>query len=299
MANEIGMLPPFSTPPAAEGKGRMNESGAGAETADNLRNNNIRKENSGVFMKGGEPFFILKSEEVGVMMLHGFTSSPYQLRELGNFLAGKDLTVFCPVIAGHATSPEDLMTTTIADWQRSVDEAFIEISQKVKKVFVIGNSFGGNLAFDLATRFSTIKGIVSLGTPIRLKNHAIIKLRYYTYGWMKKYYRKPGVHYHDDYVNVAENISYPVIPIKSLNNFLAFIETITLPNLGKVKTPTLIVHADKDPVVHPRSAQTLHEKLGSDYKKVCWLNGRFHTLTESERRGEIYGRIYEFIKELS
>jgi carboxylesterase len=90
-----------------------------------------------------------------------------------------------------------------------------------------------------------------------------------------------------------------VVPIKSLYNFLVFIKKVTIPNLAKVRAPTLIVHASEDPVVDPRSAQKLHECLGSNYKKVCWLNGRFHSLSNMQKREEIFDRIYKFIRELS
>lgn len=253
----------------------------------------------GNFMKGGEPFLNLVSSEVGVLMFHGFTSTPYQFKDLAKYLTDRELSVYCPVIAGHATRPEDLEKTTAADWQKSVEDSFLKFQNQVKKIFLVGNSFGGNLAFYLAAKFANpVSGIVSLGAPITLRYQKFIKLRYYAYGWLKKYYRKPGIHYHDDYLP-AEQVSYPVIPVRSLGQLLNFIKQITIPGLTQVKTPTLIIQADEDPIVHPKSAQTLHEQLGSDYKKVCWLNGRFHSLSDMQRKEEIFEKIYQFIKELS
>lgn len=263
--------------------------------------NFIRGSTNG-YMKGAEPFFIKKSSEIGILLLHGFTSSPYQFKELANFLTEKNYSVMVPLIAGHGTHPDDLHNTTIEQWQNSVEQPLLELEKNVKKVFIVGHSFGGNLAFYLAhTHANPIQGIVSLGTPIYLRYHNFIKLRTYTYGWLKKYYPKSGENYKADYIDLSDQVSYPVIPTRSLRNFLKFIEHITPPSLNEIKTPTLIIQTNADPVVHPKSAQHIHQNLGSNYKKVYWLNGRYHSLSESFdfERKKIFDRINKFFIELT
>ena len=253
------------------------------------------------FMKGAEPFFIMKSTEVGVLLLHGFTSTPYQFKALANYLADKNLTVYAPIIAGHGTSPQDLADTSLYDWIESSEKAFICLKEKVKKVFIIGNSFGGNLAFYLAAKYNNpLSGVVSLGTPITLRYHKFLQVRLYTYGLLKRLYRKAGRDYKSNYIDLYDEISYPVIPIKSMRDFFYFIRKITIPSLSQVKSPALIIQASADALVHPKSVQYLHEHLGSDFKKVCWFNGNHHALTDPHNsiREEIFKKIHEFIEEL-
>ena len=38
-------------------------------------------------MKGGESIFINKNSDTGILMLHGFTSTPAQFKELADFFA--------------------------------------------------------------------------------------------------------------------------------------------------------------------------------------------------------------------
>ncbi|MDD5110822.1 MAG: alpha/beta fold hydrolase [Patescibacteria group bacterium] len=256
--------------------------------------------NAAPFMRGGEPIFIDRNSSTGILMLHGFTSTPHQFREMSQYLADHGYTVFAPVVAGHGTSPRELAKTTVADWQQSVEEAFQFFRGKVKRIFCIGNSFGGNLAFWLAHRHpEAFSGIVSLGTPITLRWQRFINFRLRTYGKFKTYYRKLGRDYEIDYIDLADQVSYPVIPIASLRQFLHFIRAITLPTLHTVTVPTLMIQADRDPVVHPKSVQYIHEHLGSDYKKVYWLSGRYHNLPDSNRRGEIFHKVIEFIEDLA
>jgi carboxylesterase len=258
------------------------------------------KKNNFPRIKGAEPLFIDKKSKVGVLMLHGFTGTPYQFKELAKYLAGKGLTVYAPLVAGHGTSPEDLINTTMEDWKKSVKKAYAELEKKVQKIIVVGNSFGGNLGFYLAKEaYNSLVGIVSLGTPINLRFQWFIKLRLFLYGWLKKYYRKPQRIYKIDYTDMIDEVTYPVIPIKSLREFLKFLKTETVPNLNRVKVPALIMHANVDPVVNPKSALHIYEHLASSYKKIYWFDSGHHVITNDKRRDELFQKIYNFIQEIS
>jgi len=250
-------------------------------------------------MKGAESIFIDKKAKIGVLMLHGFTSTPFQFREVAEYLAQKKYTVFAPLIAGHGTTPADLAKTTIEEWKKSVEDAYLKLKRSVQKIIIVGNSFGGNLAFYLARRFpeSTV-AVISLGTPVKIRFQKIIKIRYYLYGWMKKYYRKPRRIYKIDYTDMADEVTYPLIPIKSLMRFFQFIREETIPNLRSVKAPVLVMHASVDPVVHPGSAIYIYENLGSSCKRIYWLNAREHIITDKERRREVVEKALQFIEEI-
>lgn len=258
------------------------------------------KNTSKKFMRGAEPFFDSRNPEVGILLLHGFTATPYQFKEFRQFLEKKNLTAYAPTLAGHGTHPDELGATTIADWMESAEKAYDELKAKVKKIVIIGNSFGGNLAFQLSLRNdNALKGIVSLGSPVFMRFQKFILLRIYTYGWFKKNYRKHGRNYRELYTEVQEIVSYPVIPLNSLRDFFRFLKYFTIPNLRHVKTPTLIIQSNADPIVHPKSVQYLHEFLGSEYKKVCWFNDEFHSLHEGTKKQEIFEIIYSFIQEVA
>ncbi|MFH1225766.1 MAG: alpha/beta fold hydrolase [bacterium] len=240
--------------------------------------------------------YIDKGREVGVLLIHGFTSSAYQFNELARYLAEKNVTVLAPMIIGHGTTPDDLIKTNPDDWLKSIEEPLRFLQSKVKKVFLLGNSFGGNLAFELSLK-NSVAGIISLGTPIFLRRFWWVKLRLLTDYRFRKYYRKPPALYRIDYTDFSDEVTYPVIPIKCLRDFLGFIEKRTIPHLPEVKAPVLIVHSSGDQVIHPRSAQYIHEHIGSGKKRIYWLRAFTHEVTKSRRREEIFDKIYQFISE--
>src|SRR5258708_1223220 len=85
-------------------------------------------------MKGAEPIFIDNKAAVGVLMLHGFNSTPGVFKELSAYMAEKGFNVYAPVIAGHGTTPSDLMKTNSEDWLTSAREAYVKLKSVSEKV---------------------------------------------------------------------------------------------------------------------------------------------------------------------
>lgn len=248
-------------------------------------------------MQTSKPIFIDKKSDVGILMLHGFTSAPEQFGELSTYMADRGFTVYAPLMAGHGTSPKDLIKTGPEDWKKSVKEAYVELKKKTKKIFIIGNSFGSNMAFWLANEFKNEPiGIVALGAPVFMRYHKFLVLRLYTYGLLQKYYRKPLRLYKADYTDMSDEVTYSVMPTKSLREFFNFIKEETIPCLEKINVPVFLAYSDTDPVVHPKSATYIHEHIGSDLKKIYWFPSEFHVITASARRTELFNKIFDFIK---
>lgn len=248
-------------------------------------------------MKSSKPIFIDNKSKTGILMLHGFTSTPEQLREAVHFACKYGFNVSVPLIAGHGTCPDDLMKSSAEDWKKSAKDAYLQLKKISEKVFIIGNSFGSNLAFWLAKEFNNEPaGIVSIATPIYLRYHPLILLRLYTYGLLKKYYHKPIKPFKMDEIQPEDVVVYPVIPTKSLRDFFNFIKKETIPNLNKVRTPIFICHSSKDMLVHPKSARHIFENIGSAVKEMYWFDSCEHVITHHQRIGDLFEKIYEFIK---
>jgi carboxylesterase len=250
-------------------------------------------------MIGGEEIFINKNSKVGVLMLHGFSSTPRQFRELGAYLSERGFNVLAPVIAGHGTTPEDFIKSSPDGWTRSAMDGYLKLKKISGKVFIIGNSFGSNLGLWLVKELNNEPaGIVVLGAPIYLRFHNFIKFRLFTYGRYKTYYKKPRRLYKTDYTDMVDEVSYPVLPVKSVKEFINFLEQETMPNLKKVKIPILIASAATDPVIHPKSVKYIFENVSSQKKEIFWFDSVKHDIMSKGCEG-LFPKIYEFIKGMS
>jgi len=251
-------------------------------------------------MNSSGPIFVDKKSDIGVLMLHGFTSTPDQFKELSDFLVKRGFSVLVPVVAGHGTCPADLEKTSPEDWKQSAKAAYLELKKVSKKIFIIGNSFGSNLAFWLVREFDNEPiGVVSLGAPIFMRYHKFILCRLYTYGLLQKNYRKPRRIYRTDYTDFNDEITYPIIPCKSLRDFFGFLKNETVPNLNKIKIPILVGQSDSDNVVKPKSATYIYEHVGSELKRIYWFPGKAHVIMSHKRRDELFEKIYSFLTEIT
>src|SRR4051812_41739765 len=134
-------------------------------------------------MKGGEPIFIDNHAKVGVLMLHGFSSTANEFKELSVYLSEKGFNVYAPLIAGHGTVPADLFKTNYKDWLASAKAAYEKLRGVSEKIVIVGNSFGSNLGFWLIKEYNNEPlGIITLDAPIFLRYQPFIVFRLYTYG---------------------------------------------------------------------------------------------------------------------
>ena len=78
----------------------------------------------------------------GVLLVHGLSDSPYQMREIGSSLSDKGYYVIGLRLPGHGTVPSALIDIRWQDWYQAVEFAsdFVrhEISRRGSGVFIMG-----------------------------------------------------------------------------------------------------------------------------------------------------------------
>ena len=124
-------------------------------------------------MAGCEPLSV-NGGPVGVLVLHGFTGSPFSMRPLAERFADAGFSVEMPLLPGHGTAVEDMIPTRFEDWSGGAEAAFQSLAARTEKVFVVGLSMGGTLTCWLAEKHPTIAGIV-LVNPTELPLDVVLE----------------------------------------------------------------------------------------------------------------------------
>lgn len=244
-------------------------------------------------MPGAEPF-LYEAGQVGCLMLHGFTSTPYEMRGLGRFLADRGITAGAALLAGHGTAPEDLATTSWHDWYASVNEALDAMLARCKRVYLAGLSLGGALTlYTAAYRDEDIAGIITMGAPIYVPSPIGSLLR----GLQDQmpYLSKP---YRDieDPLALRNHVSYELSPSAATASLIDFIGQVRSV-LGQVTVPALVMYSRRDHVVPYMNSHHIYSRLASHDKRLLALQRGFHIMTVDTDRDKVHAAIYEFIKE--
>ena len=251
---------------------------------------------SGV-MRGAEPFF-RKRGKTGILLLHGFTNSPHDMKQLGTYLAARGITVYCPLLKYHGTSPEDLVKGTLPEWNRQVEQEMEFLKKHCRKIFIAGTSFGGNLALLYAARHD-IDGVITYGTPIFWKREKLYKSLYTIMQNFKifkdKDYNKVEKDRKRLHLMTNDRVHYMKVPLPTLSHVIASANKCKKA-LKKITSPMLAMQSTTDYMVDNRTLPYIDDNISARQKKMAWVNDEYHVLPISEKKLFVFRETYKFIK---
>ena len=103
----------------------------------------------------------LEGENGCVLLIHGFTGSPYEMRYLAEGINSRTgWRVVVPRLPGHGTSGEDFARTGAGDWIRAVVDEYLDLDSKCEEVYVGGLSMGGILSAILSATFGVRRTVL-------------------------------------------------------------------------------------------------------------------------------------------
>ena len=194
----------------------------------------------------------------GALLLHGFASTPPELRHLGEHLAAHGWLCSAPALPGHATTPEDLDRTTWRDWVAAAHDAFDELAATCDHVAVTGQSMGGTIALHLAAHDHRVAAVATLAAPVRL--HGLLVRLLPVVKHAARWYQ-PGSDV--DLWNrdaVEELYSYGRRPTRAIDE-LRKLCAVVRDELPQVRCPVLVVHGRRDRTIAPDNAEEIAARL--------------------------------------
>lgn len=242
-------------------------------------------------MPGAESFYLEGTSERAVLLLHGYTGAPSEMRLLGEYLHSKGFTVKCVLLPGHGTTPEDLSETTTEDWYAEAEHACCELISRFPKVMVAGLSMGGLLTIRLAAQLPIHKAAI-LAAPIFLQDKRVPLfpiLKYFI-----KYLPKQKRNYHEAAIY---NVAYDKMPTKPIGSILQMIKKAKAEYLPQIKIPCLVLQSKIEHTVAPRSAQYIYNNIKSKVKKLVWFEHCGHILTLDAEREKVFQLVADFFSQ--
>lgn len=225
-----------------------------------------------------------------VLLVHGFTATPWEMRPLAASLAGRGLATLAVRLPGHGTTPEDLAVRRWEEWLESVTHGFDLLAGHFPRVYGAGISTGTLLLLAL-TRLRQPKGLVLLSPYLRIR-HRLAPFA----GWLR--YLKP---YQHRPLNGGEAAHYYARrPLAGVHQINRLTRALT-PRLGEITVPVLAIHGEGDMTVDIDSGRELVERMGSRIKVYERLGPEApHVLTADDNplRGAVIDLVEKFLDEL-
>lgn len=209
----------------------------------------------------------------GALVIHGFTGNPQSMRPLAQAFADAGFTTELPLLPGHGTSVEDMLTTSWDDWSAAAEAAYDDLASRCEHVVVAGLSMGGTITLWLASRHPEIAGIVCINAAAIAQPELIellepmIEAGETTFDAIGNDIAKEGV----------TELAYDRTPLPPLLSLSLAIDEL-LPELGTITCPVLVLNSPQDHVVPPGSSDHVAASVGGPVERVS-LERSFHVAT--------------------
>ncbi len=231
---------------------------------------------------------------VGVLLCHGFTSTPASMRPWAEHLAGRGYAVSVPLLPGHATTWQHLNRTTVDDWYSEAEHAFEKLLADNDQVYVAGLSMGGLLALMLAQVHGRDVGGLVLVNPLvhserkDLRLLPVLKHVVPAFPAIRNDIKQPGV----------EERGYSRTPLKAAHSLFASLPEVRR-RLPEVTQPVLLFRSRTDHVLDASSGRILMSTVSSRDLVERVLEDSYHVAVLDNDAGTIFSGSAEFFRRVS
>ncbi len=224
-----------------------------------------------------------------VLLLHGFTGSPLDLKKLTNFLKNQGCACYAPIYSGHGLGGEALIKTSVQAWWQDALNAFEFLkNHDYAQISVIGHSMGGVFALRLAQEY-TLSSVTTMCSPIQKRPVDDLKSRLINYAQeYKKFEQKQAVQIEQE---VAEFAGSDFSLLDELSDFTAF----TGQNLPKVNCPVQVLQGELDDKCYQDSANIIYEQVSSAIKEIKTYPNSGHMLMQEADHQQVFLDIAGFL----
>ena len=239
------------------------------------------------------PFF-LQGGPTGILMIHGYTGAPPEMRPVGEALNAAGLTVSGPRLPGHGATVEEMNRCRWPDWTEHVEQSYGALRERCERVFVAGLSMGSLLTLNFAAHHPKFPARSPILRPPGFRAGCCPGRR------SLRYFIKAAPKGSDsDLVDpLAEQHlwCYDVDPVPTAAQ-LYFLIVRVRRLLPTITCPLLIVYSTGDGAIHPTSAQRTFDLAGSRDKQIIKLEGSGHVITVDAQWQFVAGQTLAWVRQ--
>jgi len=264
--------------------------------------------------------FFLRGGDKAVLLIHGITGTPAEMRYLAKALHKAGYTVLCNTLPRHCGTLDELKKVTWQEIYESCVKDLKRLKGEFQKVYVGGLSVGALLAVRLAHQFPhEVEGIIALAPTLFydgwalhqgkvllniiwripfVRKHMLVR-ETSPHGLkdehlresVAKFYRSAQKKTFDDKV---ASFGSPFFPIACLYQHQLFVKVVKR-ELSGITAPIIILHAREDDMTSLKNAEYLYAKIGSLDKKLIILEDSYHMIVIDKEKDTVANEVVAFL----
>jgi len=217
---------------------------------------------------------------VGIVLIHGFTGSPFSLRPLGELLSARGFAMEIPRLPGHGTTWREMLPTRYDDWRAEVVRVAKLLATRVERVVLAGLSMGGTLALDVAGAGELdLAGVVTINAQVLDREGIIVKLG----PFLEKIFpvvpaKAAGLRSNDIAKSGVSEAAYGWVPSAAGNSLMRALPRVR-EGVSRIACPVLVAYSRQDHSVSPENSRRLLGLLRSGDVSELVLERSYHVAT--------------------
>ena len=245
-----------------------------------------------------------------VLMLHGLSSSPLELRYLARFLNDEGFTTCVPVLNGYTAGSQE---QAMEQWLDAATREYDALAARYERVSICGLSIGAALSLALVHRRPQAQAVALLSLTLAYDGWAIpwyrFLLNWAYYSPLRSRYRyRESAPYglrndalrakiarameRDDFSEVGPStISLPAL--HEASRLAASVRS----QVRAIRNDCLIIHAIDDETSSPRNPRFVASSIGSTFLRTIWLDDSYHMITSDNEREIVARETALFLRE--
>jgi len=243
---------------------------------------------------------ILGQGPLRVLLLHGLTGTPAEVRPIADALHAAGFAVRAPLHAGHR-DPEDLAAHGWRDWYASAESALLQFADG-GRVLVVGFSMGALLALRLAAMHrERVAGVASISVMLELPGWQV-----WLAGVLARLHRDPRYrrfigHVPKRGVDVrifARGVQSPSLRVFPFNAIaeLGGLQRDVHGRLGHIEAPLLLLHGRYDHTAPPAHSERVAQAVGSASVRRVLLPRSFHIVGQDLDQAQVCAEVVGFAR---
>jgi carboxylesterase len=232
-----------------------------------------------------------------VLLIHGFSGSPFELRPVAEGLVRAGFRCKAPLMPGHGADAARLATVGEADWLAAAHDALDSLlAEGRKRVFLLGFSAGACISLRVAAdRPGDLSALALLAPALALSGNANLFrhiFRHRSLAHLVPMVGKGKIDVKDE--EMKRNAPYqprlPTAVAAPLHRLIAGANEA----LPHVRTPALVLWGAKDTVVPRRAVEKAAKKIGSGPARLAVFPQSAHQLSLDVEREAVAAEIARF-----
>ena len=246
---------------------------------------------------------------IAVLLFHGMTGSPFELKKYGQFLYANGYDVYADCLPGHGDKVEEIYTVEYKDWLDFAYQRFEYLKSRYDEVFVSGLCLGAVLALGVAEKYgSEVSGIISLSTTLFLDGW---RLPWYSFlmplalsTMVRFYYNYPECEPHGiknlktrkivKKLLEKSDVGMNYFPMSAIYELLK-LSKVVRKKLKGIDVPILLIHSKEDDLTSPKGAYLVYNKISSEDKNLIILEDSYHMVLYDNEKEFVFNKCLGFL----